>query len=378
MKRWMAGLLSIGSLFLIYGLTTLEVDRSNPFTEAIYVVAFVSPSLVGTYLAWRVPDNSLGLILGGFGFSFLLGVYGETLAGTNNPWAIWGAWFGTWQWALSMVLLLVLLPLFFPDGRLPSRRSRWIIASALGGLSLLIVGNAFRPSLALGDEGTFVSPVALPLSNEVFDFAASLGMVLALIAIFASLAMAVVRYRRSVGIQRQQMKVFAGAILFAVIGALINLVAYEAGLEEIGNTIFALLIIVVISSIAVAVLRYRLYDLGRLVSRTVSYAIVAAIAIATYAATVFAVAQFAAGSSNNLAVALATLVAAAVFRPALARVQAFVDRRFSREKYDAQQTIDSFSARMRLETDLEDLTRDLTTVVDTTMRPDLVTVWLAR
>ncbi len=377
MKRWLASFLGIGSLFLIYGLTTLEVDSANLFTEVISVVAFVSPSLVGTYLAWRVPDNPLGLILGGFGFSFLLGVYGETLAGTNSPWAIWGAWFGTWQWALSMVLLLVFLPLFFPDGRLPTRRSRWIITSALGGLSLLIVGNAFRPSLALGDEGTFASPVALPLSSEVFDFAATLGMVLALIAIFASLAMAVARYRRSVGIQRQQMKVFAGAILFAVIGALINLVAYEAGLEEVGNTIFALLIIVVISSIAVAVLRYRLYDLGRLVSRTVSYAIVAAIAIATYAATVFAVAQFAAGSSNNLAVALATLVAAAVFRPALTRVQGFVDRRFSRQKYDAQQTIDSFGARMRLETDLEDLTRDLAGVVDDTMRPDRLTVWLA-
>ena len=378
MKRWLAGLLGIGSLLLIFGLMSIEVDSANLFTEVISVVAFVSPSLVGTYLAWRVPDNPLGVILGGFGFSFLLGVYGETLAGTESPWATWGAWFGTWQWALSMVLLLVFLPLFFPDGRLPSRPSSWIVASALGGLSLLIVGNAFRPSLGLGDEGSFPSPVVLPLSIPAFDLAATLGMILALIAVFAALAMAVARYRRSAGIQRQQMKVFAGAILFAVIGALINLVAYEAGLEEVGNTIFALLIIVVISSIAVAVLRYRLYDLGRLVSRTVSYAIVAAIAIATYAATVFAVASFAAGSSNNLAVALATLVAAAIFRPALTRVQGFVDRRFSRQKYDAQQTIDSFGARMRLETDLEDLTRDLTRVVDTTMRPDLVTVWLAR
>lgn len=378
MRRWLAAALGIGSLVLIYGLTTLEVDRSNLFTEAIYVVAFVSPSLVGTYLAWRVPDNPLGLILGGFGFSFLLGVYSETLAGSDSSIANWGAWLGSWQWALSMVLLLVFLPLLFPDGRMPSRSSRWIIASALAGLGLLVVGNAFRPLIELGDEGSFPSPVVLPLSNAAFDLIATLGMILALFAIVASLFAAVARYRRSVGIQRQQMKVFAGAILFAVLGALVNLVAYEAGLEEVGNTVFALLIIVVISSIAVAVLRYRLYDLGRLVSRTVSYAIVAAIAIATYAATVFAVASFAAGSSNNIAVALATLVAAAVFRPALARVQGFVDRRFSRQKYDAQQTIDSFGARMRLETDLEDLTRDLTRVVDTTMRPDLVTVWLAR
>jgi len=377
MRRWLAIALGIGSLALIYGLTTIEVGQSNIFTQIIYVIAFVSPSLVGTYLGWRVPDNPIGLILAGFGFSFLLGVTGETLAGTESPLATWGAWFGTWQWALSMVLLLVLLPLFFPDGRLPSRRSRWIIASALAGLSLLIIGNAFRPSLALGDEGTFPSPIALPLSNATFDVIATLGMVLALIAIMASLTLAVVRYRRSVGVQRQQMKVFAGAILFAAVGGLVNLVAYEAGLEELGNTIFALLVIVVMAAIAVAVLRYRLYDLGRLVSRTVSYAIVAAIVVGTYALVVFAAASFASGSSSNITVALATLVAAAVFRPALRRVRTLVDRQFNREKYDAQQTIDSFGARMRLETDLEDLTIDLAAVVQATMRPDQLRVWLA-
>jgi hypothetical protein len=174
------------------------------------------------------------------------------------------------------------------------------------------------------------------------------------------------------------MKVFAGAILFGVIGMTLNLIAYESGYEEVGNVVFSLLVVVVVLSIAVAVTRYRLYDLGRVVSRTVSYTLVAAIVISTYALTVFAVASFAAGSTGSLTVAVATLVAAAVFRPALRRVQSFVDRRFSREKYDAQQTIDVFGARLLLETDLDDLTRDLVGVVHDTMRPDHLRVWLAR
>ncbi|MGI8514951.1 MAG: hypothetical protein ACR2NT_07360, partial [Acidimicrobiia bacterium] len=241
MRRWLAVALGVGALALIFGLTTLNVDSSNIFTDIVSVIAFVSPSLVGTYLGWRVPDNPVGLILAGFGFSFLLGVYGESLASTDSPLAQWGAWFGSWQWALSMVFLLVFLPLLFPDGRLPSHRSRWIIVSALVGVGLLVLGNAFRPTISLGEEGSFSSPVALPLTDLVFDLTATLGMILALLAILASMITAVVRYRCSVGIQRQQMKLFAGAILFAVAGALVNLVAYEAGLEELGNTIFALL-----------------------------------------------------------------------------------------------------------------------------------------
>jgi hypothetical protein len=275
-----------------------------------------------------------------------------------------------------MVMLLVFLPLYFPDGRLHVR-SQWIKWVALTGMALLIAGNGFRSNLGLGTEGTFDSPLPFSIPSATADVMAGVGMVLAVTAVISALVKSVLRFRRSRDLERQQMKVFAGAIVFAVIGLALNLIAYESGLEQLGNLVFSLMVVVVVVSIAVAITRYRLYELGRVVSRTVTYTVVAAIVIGTYALTVFAAASFATGSSNSFAVAVATLVAAAVFRPALRRVQSFVDRRFSREKYDAQQTIDAFGARMRLETDLDDLTRDLAGVVDTTMRPDRLRVWLA-
>jgi hypothetical protein len=374
--RTLGLVLGAASLALLVGLGFLGDPATSPGEDIIATLAFVSPSLVGVYLSWRVPSNPVGVILAGFGCSFLLGVFAETLAPMANPLASWGAWVGTWAWAVSMLLLLVLLPLYFPDGRLPAR-SQWIKWTGITGLALLIAGNGFRSSFRLGNEGTFDSPFAFFLPADVSDVLATVGMVLAVTGVIAALVKSVLRFRRSEGLLRQQMKVFAGAIVFGVIGMSLNLIAYESGLEEVGNVVFSLLVVVLVMSIAVAVTRYRLYDLGRIVSRTVAYTVVAAIVIGTYALTVFAVASVAAGSTNSFTVAVATLTAAAVFRPALRRVQGFVDRRFSREKYDAQQTIEGFSARMSLETDLDDLTRDLVGVVDTTMRPDHLKVWLA-
>jgi hypothetical protein len=129
-------------------------------------------------------------------------------------------------------------------------------------------------------------------------------------------------------------------------------------------------------AIGIAILRHRLFDIDRIINRTIVYALVTGSALAVYSGTVFLVGTVAVGSSDNLTVAVATLAAAAVFRPALARVQGFVDRRFYRRRYDAQLTIDQFGARLREETDLDELTGDLVGVVSTTMQPEHVSVWL--
>ncbi len=111
--------------------------------DILGLLAFTSPAVVGAYLVWRVPGNPVGLILAGFGLTFTLGVLGESLAAIGEPFTSWGVWFGTWQWALSMGLILVQLPLRFPDGRLLSTRYRWVTPVMFAGLAMLIFGNAF-------------------------------------------------------------------------------------------------------------------------------------------------------------------------------------------------------------------------------------------
>jgi hypothetical protein len=129
-------------------------------------------------------------------------------------------------------------------------------------------------------------------------------------------------------------------------------------------------------AVGVAILKYRLYDIDRIINRTIVYALASGSVVAVYAGTVFVAGTLVAGSSDNLTVAIATLIAAAAFRPLRARVQALVDRRFFRRKYDSQQTIDAFGARLREETDLDTLTSDLVGVVRSTMQPAHASVWL--
>jgi ABC-type uncharacterized transport system permease subunit len=146
-----------------------------------------------------------------------------------------------------------------------------------------------------------------------------------------------------------------------------------SALEELTGTISISLVPV---AIAIAILRHRLYDIDRIINRAIVYAVVTGSLVAVYAATVFVAGTVAVGRDDSLTVAAATLVAAAAFRPVLGRVQGFVDRRFYRHKYDAQKTIDAFGARLREETDLDELTADLVGVVKVTMHPTNVGLWL--
>jgi hypothetical protein len=182
-------------------------------------------------------------------------------------------WFGTWQWALSMGLILLLLPLRFPDGRLPSPRYRWVTPVMLVGLAMLVFGNAFKEFalVAVGDSQVEVAlPMSVPLSTDVFDTISLIGLALMLIAIGGAVAGAVMRFRRSTGIERQQMKVFAGALSVSIVGMALNLILYEMGNEPAANALFAIWVLVLVASIALAVLRYRLYDFDRVLSRTAS------------------------------------------------------------------------------------------------------------
>jgi hypothetical protein len=200
-----------------------------------------------------------------------------------------------------------------------------------------------------------------------------MGLMLACVA--AALFGAIGRFRRSADIERQQIKVFAGGLAVAVVSVLLNLVLYESGLELLANIVFTLVVLTLVSSIAVAVLRYRLYDFGRVIRRTVTYGLVSVVLAGIYVGSVLGL-QTVLGSADPLAVAASTLAAAAMFQPVRRRVQGFVDRRFDRTRYDAARVVEGFSTRLRDSVDLDGLEADLAGVVASTLRPAGVGLWV--
>jgi hypothetical protein len=303
---------------------------------------------------------------------------GETIGTTSSPAAPWFAWLSTWQWAAAMVLILVFLPLRFPDGKIPSSRFRWVTPSALVGLLLVVLGNAFRESTELASAGGPVIvelPTPLPLSEAAFDALSVIGLVLMLAAVGGAIGASITRFRASVGIERQQMKLFVGSLVFSAIGMALNLVLYEVGFTG-ADALFALMVLVLVASIAVAVLRYRLYEFDRLVSRTVSYALLVLILGAVYAFGAIWLPARVLGYDSPVFVAGSTLLIAAIFNPIRRRVMTWVDRRFNRSRYRLELIMDDFAGTLRDQVDVDRMTAEWVGLVTETLQPSTAGVWL--
>jgi hypothetical protein len=361
------------ALFVYVGL----LNPGSPITlvDILGLIAFLTPAFVGAYLVWRLPSNPVGWILAGFGLTFTLGVIGETIALTDHPLASFGAWLSTWAWAGSMVLILVLLPLLFPDGALPSPRYRWVAPTSLVGLASIVVGNAFKTTTVI-DQVEVALPLPLDLPLAVFDISSALGMALMLIAVGGAVTACVVRFRRSRGVEHQQMRVFVTALVVSVMGMGLNLVFYETGDEALANAIFAAFVLVLVGSIAMAVLRYRLYDFDRVISRTVTYALLVLILGSMYVVGAVWLPTRLVGQESSLFVAASTLAVAALFTPIRRVVMRVVDRRFNRSAYDAQRITDGFAAHLRDRVDAELLAADWANLVTGALEPSLVGVWI--
>jgi hypothetical protein len=347
--------------------------------DVVFLLTVTSTSMVGAYLTWRRPENPIGLSLAGFGMTFTLGASSDPVALSESPVAEWAAWLGTWQWAAGMVLLLVLLPLLFPEGRLPSPRFRWVIPVALLGLGMLIAGNAFRATTSLesGDGDVVLDlPLPLPVPTSVFDALATLGLVLVLVAMMGAIVGVVRRFRRSTGLERQQMKVFGTGLVVALSMVIVNLFLFELGHDEVANFLFTGAVAVLITSISVAVLRYRLYDLGRVISRSITYSIVAVLVAIVYGLGAVWLPTLLLGEQSPIFVAGSTLFVAAMFNPTRRRVMSWVDRRFNRSRYDAERVVDQFSLSLRDQSPDTEIVDGWVGVVSKTMQPTSVGVWV--
>jgi hypothetical protein len=323
-------------------------------------------AVLGALILWKRPGHLIGWLLVGAGGLDALVVSAadyrylspDGLAGMPSGRGVWDAL--NFCWVLAALCLLIALPQLFPNGRLLSRRWRpllWFSLAAPLPLATLFLLDPRQVEL------TSAFSVAFPL----------LGL-----AILASLTPLIVRFRRSRGVERQQFKwVFYGLALSLPLGALgFVLPGVSTGEASPAMTLVPLLIIPV--AITVAVLRYRLYDIDIVINKTLVYGMLTFTLALVYLALVLLLQAVLrpVTDQSDLAVAVSTLAVAALFRPARARIQASVDRRFYRNRYDAARTLELFTSRLRDEVDLESVSGDLRGVVRTTMEPAHVSVWI--
>lgn len=363
------------------GWRTLVVDAGS---AVMLVVVFVG---LGTLLSLREPSNPIGWLLTAGGLTWMTLGFAETAArhglsdGRHLTTATaLAAHANENMWVVGMLCSVGLPLLLFPVGRTRSRRWHRVLVAMVCGCALTLLGSSVSdkpvPNLVVGGP-----PVANPLGVASLHVAASvargLGVLLILVTISAAAVGIALRFRASSGIVRQQLRwVRAGALLAAagmlsvfIGGGLLGLPA------ALINTLVTVGIGCVPLSITVAVLRYRLYDLDRVVSRTVTYGAVTGLLIAVYVGLVTAVSRLT-PSGSSLAVATSTLAVAALFQPVRRRVQHGVDRRFNRSRYDADRTVDAFRLRLREEVDLGAVRTELLTVAQQTLQPASAALWL--
>lgn len=369
--------------------TTVLLERALRLQDQVSVedvvlfTGFGMFAVVGALLVAKRPANLIGwimsataLIVGIFPASETYAAYVMATRGQPDTLAVAGAWVNAWYWYLLLALTLIYLPLLFPDGRLLSRR--WLPVAVAPGIG--IAGTAILGGLAETLRGqTFDYRIENPIGIEGLANVEELPVfgamgVLLIIGGVGAVASVVVRFRRSRGIERQQLKWFLYA---AAPILLMPPLDYLPGI--VGGLIFGWVLFGFPAAIGIAVLRCRLYEIDLVINRTLVYGALTATLALVYFGSVVGLQRLLSpvvGDSNQLAVVASTLLIAALFGPLRRRVQSFIDRRFYRRKYDARKTLEAFSARLRGVSDLDGLNAELLAVVRETIQPAHASLWL--
>jgi hypothetical protein len=342
-------------------------------------------SLVGALIFWRQPANPMGWLFAAVGILWVFGdlasryaTYGLVTKPGSLPAAGLAAWFGEWYWIAALMLIFSLIPLLFPTGRPLSPRWRIALLFVLGFTTVI-------SALAMLEDRLFVqklgyeleNPIGIPGLHDIERVPVApflIGGAVAAVIIGATAI--VVRFRRSRGEERQQLKWFTWAVVVLVVVFAGNGFIDEATGDRI-SALDGLAMALVPTAAAIAILRYRLYDIDVIVNKALVYASLTATLGFAYLALVVLLQRLVPGAqSSDLAVAISTLLVAALFRPARGRIQSFIDRRFYRAKYDAARTLEAFAARQREVVDLAALQVELLGVVRQTMQPVHASLWL--
>jgi hypothetical protein len=376
---WIARGLGLLGLALLAGAWWISgtIDfGSDLFISALAVVF----SGVGVLVASRHPGNATGWLFLGVGVATGLG----TLAGSYADAWVAGrydgsrrlgelaAWYGTLSWIPFILVPCTFVLLLFPDGHLLSPRWRWIAWSAGAGIAGVFITTGLTAG-PLEDQPTIDNP--LGVDSALLEPLTGLSVLLLAIGMVGSAASAVVRFRRAQGERRQQMKWLALAGTVVAVTVPVAVLGSDTLWDDaVVNVACMVAVLGLPIAAGIAILRHRLYDIDVVINRTLVYGALTATLGAAYLVLVLLI-SLAVGRSG-LAVAVSTLAVAALFGPARARIQAGVDRRFYRRRYDATQTLEAFGGRLRDELDLEALADDLRGVVVDTVQPAHVSLWL--
>ena len=384
---------SLSIIWSWVGLLSQDGSRNVLYLVGEALISLIAPvvfAIVAALIVSRQPRNTIGWLL-----MVPVGLYmvggpvenhiGHLAPSTPTPTVplLLMLWFNSWNWLL-LIFPLLFIPLLFPNGRPPTPRWRWVSAAAIvwAALFMLLATLSRQINTNTTPDIVFDNPIGI-LGTDTVERLVGVWIV-GLLALAVACAVALfVRYRRANETEREQIKwLLYACTLFLVVyvGGFPSALGGTASLGGyIWGVLFGLSVITLPADIGIAVLRYRLYDIDILINRTLVYASLTATLALVYVGSVVslqAALRSLTGQESTLAVVASTLAIAALFNPLRRRVQAFVDRRFYRRKYDAARTLDAFSIRLRDETQLDILSDDLVGVVTRTVQPAYVSLWL--
>lgn len=387
--RWIRGLLVLGAVFLSVSVALmLVVEEVSPTTRHYdyWRELLISTPIVGvlgaTILVHR-PKHPIGLVLllsaVANSVALLAGSFSVAAAVLGWPLVEVGAWLANLLREHAFILAFGLLFLLYPSGVPLGRLGRWMawtVAMAVTGSALV---HALEPG-PLTDFPALSNPLgvsSLEGGLSYLDFVAN--VIILGVGLVGGVVTIAIRLVRSRGIERLQIRVFLYAAIVAIVGLVAAGLVFPEAIEgPVGSVLWTVFPMMVVAAMAMAIVRYRLYDIDLVINRTLVYGSLTVLLGALYVAGVVGLPRlFPVAESNDLLVAGSTLAVAALFSPLRRRLQSFVDRRFYRSRYDAARTVEAFAARLREKVGLGELTSELVALVGKTLQPAHVSVWLA-
>ena len=377
---------------ITFGAGLLSQDGPNNVFRLVgdALISLATPvvfAVVAALILSRQPRNTIGWLLMVPVGAYLVGGPLENYIGHLAPESpaptvpiLLAVWFSNWGWLLLIFPLLNIL-LLFPSGRPPTPRWRWVSVASIVWATLFVLMATLSRRLTTPDFA-LDNPIGV-LGEDTVELLAGLWIVGLMVLVVACAVALFVRYRRANDTERRQIKWMLYACAVFLVVYLGGFVSGLGGTNSPGGYIwgvfFGLSLVTLPAAIGIAILRYRLYEIDVVINRTLVYGSLTATLVLVYLGGVVSL-QYAfralTGGESQLAIVASTLAIAALFNPLRRRVQAFVDRRFYRRKYDARKTLEAFSSRLRNETDLDALNEELLSVVRETVQPAHVSLWL--